>query len=76
MQAYDLAKLGPDNPESWWLIGDASRLAFADRGRYMADSDFVKMPTKGLVKPGYLKTRSALLNGTAALESVEAGEPE
>lgn len=76
LQPYDLAALGPENPESWRLIGDASRLAFADRGRYMADSDFVKMPTKGLVKPGYLKTRSALLNGTAALESVEAGEPE
>ncbi|NRB31617.1 MAG: gamma-glutamyltransferase family protein, partial [Rhizobiaceae bacterium] len=76
LQPYDLAALGPDNPESWRLIGDASRLAFADRGRYMADSDFVKMPTKGLVKPGYLKTRSALLNGTTALTSVEPGEPE
>ncbi|MEP1209451.1 MAG: gamma-glutamyltransferase [Rhizobiaceae bacterium] len=76
LQPYDLAALGPDNPQSWRLIGDASRLAFADRGRYMADSDFVKMPTKGLVKPGYLKTRSALLNGDKALESVAAGEPE
>ena len=57
-------------------MGDASRLAFADRGRYMADSDFVKMPTKGLLKPGYLKTRSALLNGKSALSSVLPGEPE
>lgn len=76
LQPYDLAKLGPNNPQSWRLIGDASRLAFADRGRYMADSDFVKMPTKGLVKPGYLKTRSALLNGDVALQSVGPGEPE
>ncbi len=42
----------------------------------MADSDFVKMPTKGLLKPGYLKTRSALLNTKMALQSVEAGEPD
>ena len=76
LQPYDLSKMGPDNPQSWRLIGDASRLAFADRGRYMADSDFVKMPTKGLLKPGYLKTRSALLNGDKALESVAPGEPE
>jgi len=76
LQPYDLASLGPDNPESWRLIGDASRLAFADRGRYMADFDFVKMPTKGLLKSGYLKTRSALLNGNAALKTVTAGEPE
>ncbi|MEP0942981.1 MAG: gamma-glutamyltransferase [Rhizobiaceae bacterium] len=76
LQPYDLSTLGPNNPESWRLIGDASRLAFADRGRYMADSDFVKMPTKGLVKPSYLKTRSALLNGKNALQNIEAGEPE
>ncbi|MCE8472440.1 gamma-glutamyltransferase, partial [Rhodovulum sulfidophilum] len=33
---YDLAGLGPEAAESWRLIGDASRPAFADRGRYMA----------------------------------------
>jgi len=76
LQPYDLSSLGPADPQSWRLIGDASRLAFADRGRYMADSDFVKMPTKGLLKPGYLKTRSALLNGPTALGAVEPGEPE
>lgn len=72
---YDLAALGSKNVESWRLIGDASRLAFADRGRYMADSDFVPMPTRGLVDPGYLKTRSALLAGTKALEKVAPGTP-
>ena len=76
VQAHDLAELGPTSVDSWRLIGDASRLAFADRGRYMADSDFVPMPTEGLVSPTYLKTRSALLTGTEALDSVSAGEPE
>ncbi|MBL4892376.1 MAG: gamma-glutamyltransferase [Rhizobiaceae bacterium] len=76
IEPYDLATLGPANPESWRLIGDASRLAFADRGRYMADSDFVKMP-KGLLNVGYLKERAKLLNGTAALarEMVKPGNP-
>lgn len=72
---FDLAVLGPDNPESWRLIGDASRLAFADRGRYIADSDFVPVPSKGLLDPAYLADRARLLKGGAALESVEAGEP-
>ena len=76
VQAHDLAELGPTSVDSWRLIGDASRLAFADRGRYMADSDFVPMPTEGLVSPAYLKKRSALLAGTEALDSVSAGEPE
>ena len=72
---YDLANLGVESPEAWRLIGDASRLAFADRGRYMADSDYVPMPTKGLVDPLYLAERSKLLAGPNALEKVSAGTP-
>jgi len=75
LDAFDLAALGAQSAESWRLIGDASRLAFADRGRYMADSDFVPMPTKGLVDPEYLASRAALLEGTAALGAVEPGVP-
>lgn len=74
---FDLAKLGPENPESWRLIGEASRLAFADRGRYMADSDFVPMPTAGLLDRAYLDERAHLIeNGTVlAKETVTAGSP-
>lgn len=73
---FDLKSLGPDNVESWRLIGDASRLAFADRGRYMADSDYVPLPVKGLVDPAYLASRSALLQTDKALEKVSAGTPK
>lgn len=75
VEPYDLNKLGVDNAESWRLIGDASRLAFADRGRYMADSDFVPVPTKGLLKPDYIQSRSQLLAGDKALAAVAPGEP-
>ena len=66
----------PDDVQTFRLMGDAARLAFADRGRYMADSDFVPMPTKGLVSTDYLAARAALLTGATALESVEPGNPE
>ncbi len=75
LEPYDLAAMGPQSAEAWRLIGDASRLAFADRGRYMADSDFVPMPTKGLIAPDYLAARSRLLAGDDALPEVAAGEP-
>ena len=74
--AYDLAALGPDDAETWRILGDASRLAFADRGRYMADSDFVPMPTQGLVAPAYLSARAELLAGDDALPEVSPGTPE
>ncbi len=75
LDSYDLASMGPDSPEVWRLVGDASRLAFADRGRYMADSDFVPMPTEGLVAPDYLASRAELLQGDDALPEVSAGDP-
>ena len=77
VEPFDLASLGPGNPESWRLIGEASRLAFADRGRYMADSDFVPMPTKGLLDRDYLNERAKLLEGGGVLgkEDVAAGDP-
>ncbi|MCK0168658.1 gamma-glutamyltransferase [Jannaschia sp. S6380] len=73
VEPHDLAALGPDSPEAWRLIGDASRLAFADRGRYMADSDFVPMPN--LLDPAYLSERATLLDGDDALPEVSAGTP-
>jgi len=76
LEHYDLAALGPANPEAWRLIGDASRLAFADRGRYMADSDYVPVPVKGLVDPDYLAQRALLLDGVDALPEVAPGRPE
>ena len=75
LDGFDLASMGAQSAQAWTLIGDASRLAFADRGRYMADSDFVPMPTEGLVEPEYLATRAELLKPDQALEEVEAGSP-
>ncbi len=76
LNSYDLAAMGPESMEAWRLIGEASRLAFADRGRYMADSDFVPMPTTGLVDPDYLAQRAELLNAEGALTEVSPGNPE
>ena len=76
LEGFDLAAMGPESVEAWTLIGDASRLAFADRGRYMADSDFVPLPREGLVDEAYLAGRAGLLDPSRALETVEPGEPE
>ncbi|WP_437352483.1 gamma-glutamyltransferase [Neorhizobium petrolearium] len=78
VENFDIKGLGPQNAESWRIIGDAQRLAFADRERYLADTDFVPSPIKGLLKKDYLGQRAALLDGDKALaaDAVKAGEPE
>ncbi|UJF18279.1 gamma-glutamyltransferase [Vibrio sp. SS-MA-C1-2] len=72
---FDLKSWGALNPKSWQVISDASRLAFADRGRYMADSDYVPMPTEGLVDSGYMAQRAKLITAGKALTTVEPGTP-
>ncbi|WP_299019919.1 gamma-glutamyltransferase [uncultured Photobacterium sp.] len=72
---FPIGKMGHDNINSWRLLGDASRLAFADRSHYMADSDYVPMPTAGLLAASYLEHRAALLKKDKALTSVEPGQP-
>lgn len=78
LASFDLAALGANNPQAWQLIGDASRLAFADRGRYVADSDFVPVPTEGLLANDYLAQRAALMTPNKALtkKQVTAGKPK
>ncbi|MFV0512024.1 MAG: gamma-glutamyltransferase [Jhaorihella sp.] len=76
LEHFDLAALGPGSVSAWRLIGDASRLAFADRGRYIADGDFVPVPVAGLLDPAYLAARAKLLAGDDALPEVAPGRPE
>ncbi len=70
---FDLAALGPGIPATNLFL-EASKLAFADRGLYMADSDFVPMP-EGLLDPGYLASRAALIDPAHAMEAATPGDP-
>jgi len=69
--AFDMAALKPGSAEAVHLIAEAGRLAYADRGVYMADADFVKVPVRGLIDPAYLQGRSRLIAPGKALP----GEP-
>ena len=66
-----------DEAERLHRFAELSRLAFADRGRYLADPDFTAAPGgtwHSLLQPAYLRSRAALL-GPRSLGPVEAGEP-
>lgn len=56
-------------------MGDATRLAFADRNRYLADSDFVDVPVDALLNADYLEERSQALLTGAPLKSVFPWDP-
>lgn len=67
------AGIEPD-PQAVHLIAEAERLAYADRAQYVADTDFVPVPVKGLVDPGYLASRASLI-GERSMVSAKPGTP-
>ncbi len=75
LERFNLAALGPNHPTSWHLIAESTRLAFADRDKYLADPDFVAVPVAGLIDPAYLAARSALIAPDRTLTNVAAGIP-
>jgi gamma-glutamyltranspeptidase / glutathione hydrolase len=58
LQNVDLSEMAPNSVEPVHLISEASRLAFADRNTYIADPDFIPVPTAGMLDPGYLDLRA------------------
>ena len=75
LERFNLSALGPNSPTAWHLIAESERLAYADRDKYLADQDFVRVPLAGLMDPAYLAKRSALISPTATIASVHAGTP-
>ena len=75
LEHFDLAKLEPNSAPAVHLIAEASRLAFADRGRFLADSDFVEVPLERLLDRDYLKGRAALISPAASLGQARPGLP-
>ena len=65
----------PATPEGWYLFSQASRLMYADRDRYMADPDFIDVPTEGLLEPAYLDARAKLIGPMAAATPTQPGRP-
>lgn len=73
LENFDLSGLAPDGAEAVHLLAEASRLAFADRNAYLADSDYVAVPLDRLLDPTYLRQRAALIQRDAVMPEAEPG---
>lgn len=73
LEPFDIPAM-EDGVEFRHLFAEASRLAFADRGRYLGDSDFVDIP-EGYLDDAYLAERSAMIDPEASMGSASPGVP-
>jgi gamma-glutamyltranspeptidase/glutathione hydrolase len=67
------ASLPPESLAAAQLLGEASKLAFADRDRYVGDPDFVTVPTAALLSADYIAGRAGLIRPGQVMEKAEPG---
>lgn len=75
LDGTDIAERGPDDPKAWLLFAEASRVMYADRDHYLGDPKFVTVPVDGLLEPGYVDSRRALIGSRVAAQRFEPGRP-
>ena len=73
LEPFDLGR-EPLNPQAVHLISEAQKLAYADRRRYIADSDFVPVP-KGLLDKKYITNRRKLIDTNTTMRHAKPGKP-
>ncbi|MFJ4348964.1 gamma-glutamyltransferase [Pseudomonas sp. NPDC089401] len=73
-QVETVAGLEPA-PLAVHLMAEAERLAYADRALYLADSDYVPVPVKALIDPGYLAERAGRI-GEHSMKQARPGKPQ
>ena len=77
LEGFDLTGggQGPMRPLALHLITEAEKLAYADRNRYLADSDFVKPPS-GLLADDYIARRRKLISLSRSMSLPQPGNPQ
>ena len=75
MENFDVAKSVQGSAANAHLWAETLKMTFADRSKYMADTDFVKVPLAGLTSKAYAKTLAAKIDTAKPMASAAAGDP-
>ena len=75
LEGFDLKSMGRNLAETLHVMIEAKKIAWADRAKFYADSEFVKIPLAGLLSKDYATERRKLIDPNRAAKAVEAGAP-
>jgi gamma-glutamyltranspeptidase/glutathione hydrolase len=64
-----------ERERAFHFLFESSALAFADRGAFLGDPDYVDVPLEGLLSDGYAAERRALIGETATAKPLPPGDP-
>ena len=71
VERWDLGEMGWNTPETIHVMAESFRRAYADRNEYLADPDFVELPTDEFLSETYADSRAATISLDRATPSAE-----
>lgn len=75
LEGYDIARMGPLDPEYLHRFVEAKKLAFADRAKFYSDPDFNELPIAELISKAYGDRQRQRIDLRKAASDVDAGDP-
>lgn len=78
LEGYDIAEYGHNSSMTIHLMAEAMKRAYADRSLYLGDSDFVKIPLKGITSKEYAAEQRGAIDTAKATPSktIAPGKPQ
>ena len=78
LELYPISTYGHNSAQTIHLMAETMRRAYADRASYLGNSDFIKVPLKGLTSKSYAKTlvKNIQLDKATPSAEIKAGNPQ
>lgn len=78
LETWPLASHGHNSAQTIHLLAEVMKRAYADRAEHLGDPDFVRVPVRGLLSPGYLRTLAAGIDPLRATpaDMIRPGRPQ
>lgn len=75
LENFDMASMEVNSAEYVHLFAETFKLAFADRAKYMADTNFVTVPLGGLTSQAYADKRAQDIDLNVAMDQAAPDDP-
>jgi len=71
LEGFSIRELGHNTAQTIHLMAESMKLAYADRSKFLGDSDFVTVPVAGLTSKSYANDLRRKININRATQSLE-----
>ena len=77
LEGFDLKSYGAGSAQALHIMAETMKLGYADRYRFLGDTDFVTAPVRGFISKAYAHERAKLIDPAKATpaQQLRAGDP-